>query len=131
MGYTPAYVPLMPRVNRDMQRRLAARRERERRRPPTERRYRFASADQTLAPAEEPAPDTGADESLRAAAERPARETRPVETRPSVRDGRAPARSFSEYASDYAYVIGDLRRVVLVVGSLLVILIVLYFVLPR
>ena len=34
----------MPRVNRDMQRRMAARRERERRRPGgTERRYRFAT----------------------------------------------------------------------------------------
>src|SRR5437763_1103996 len=38
----------MPRVNRDLQRRLAARRERERRRPSGERRYRFA------APAPEP-----------------------------------------------------------------------------
>src|SRR5436853_330748 len=34
---------LMPRVNRDLQRRMAARRERERRRPPAERRYRFAT----------------------------------------------------------------------------------------
>jgi hypothetical protein len=124
----------MPRVNRDLQRRLAARRERERRRPTAERRYRFASPDQSVAPDEEEALlDDGTEQSLPAVeAPRPAPlPTRPSEARPSARGGRPPARTFSEYAAEYRYVIGDLQRVGLVVGSLLVVLIVLYFVLPH
>lgn len=120
----------MPRVNRDLQRRLAARRERERseRRRPTERRYRFASPDQALeAQDETDLATSSADESTAAVA-------RPADSRTRT-DGRgfarAPARTFAEYSADYAYVLRDLRRVALVVGSLLVILIVLYFVLPH
>jgi hypothetical protein len=122
----------MPRVNRDLQRRLAARRERERRRPSAERRYRFASADQPLAPDEEATLGDGAEQSLPTAeAPRQALPTRPSEARPSTRGGRPPVRTFAEYAAEYRYVLSDLRRVGLVVGSLLVILIVLYFVLPH
>jgi hypothetical protein len=38
---------------------------------------------------------------------------------------------FSAYKSEYAYVLSDLRRVGLVIGSLLLILILLYFILPH
>jgi hypothetical protein len=40
-------------------------------------------------------------------------------------------RPFAAYKAEYTYVFGDLRRVALVVGSLLLILFVLYFALPR
>ena len=43
----------------------------------------------------------------------------------------AAALPFSAYSAEYAYVFGDLRRVALVIGSLLVILLVLFVVLPR
>jgi len=63
-------------------------------------------------------------------------------SRGTTADARPPAAStrggtrptplpFSAYTADYAYVISDLRRVGLVIGSLLLILIVLYFVLPH
>jgi len=134
----------MPRVNRDLQRRLAARRERERRRPSTERRYQFASADDA-APAvdDEQAIADGADETLqtaeppRSAVETPrsartaAAARSAIEARAARTSARPPARTFAEYAPEYRYVLSDLRRVALVVGSLLVILIVLAFVLPR
>src|SRR5215471_18666951 len=42
----------MPRVNRDLQRRMAARRERERRRP-TERRYNFTTSEPAVEPDDE------------------------------------------------------------------------------
>jgi hypothetical protein len=38
---------------------------------------------------------------------------------------------FSTYKAEYAYVLSDLRRVALVIGSLLLILIVVYFILPH
>jgi hypothetical protein len=44
---------------------------------------------------------------------------------------RPAPRPFSEYRDEYRYVISDLRRILFVVGSLLVILIVLWLVLPR
>ncbi|MBV9545736.1 MAG: hypothetical protein JOY61_15295 [Chloroflexi bacterium] len=124
----------MPRVNRDLQRRLAARRERERRRP-TERRYRFASpvpADELDAPANGLGDQTPADTGSTRILERPSRSDRadaPGSSRTTVL--RPPTRSFSDYATEYAYVTRDLRRVALVIGSLLVVLIVLYFVLPH
>jgi hypothetical protein len=122
----------MPRVNRDLQRRLAARRERERRRPSAERRYRFTSPDQQVAPDDEATLDDGTAQPLAGVeAPRQAAQTRPSEARPSTRSGRPPVRTFAEYAAEYRYVISDLQRVGLVVGSLLVILIVLYFVLPH
>ena len=47
-------------------------------------------------------------------------------------DPRAAARvPFSDFKSEYSYVVGDLRRVGMVIGGLLLFLIVLYFVLPH
>ena len=144
----------MPRVNRDLQRRMAARRERERRRPSGERRYRFGAPeapvetdesvvengevlDQVETEAAPAAPPRQAP-----AAAPPAPRTRAATTagaKPSANGGvqtgvsagaRTGAKPFSAYKDEYAYVYGDLRRVALVIGSLLVILIALYFVLP-
>jgi hypothetical protein len=95
---------------------MAARRERERRRP-TERRYNFAT------PESEVVDDNGTD----------------VDTLDRVADAevavpRATARPtpppFSAYKDEYAYVYRDLRRVAAVIGGLLLALIVLYFALP-
>jgi hypothetical protein len=120
----------MPRVNRDLQRRLAARRERERRRP-TERRYRFASAEPQDAELAANGADGGAStEAGTQTVERPSRTARSDVARQS-RAASPPTRTFAEYAAEYAYVVRDLRRVAAVVGSLLVVLIVLYFVLPH
>jgi hypothetical protein len=115
---------------------MAARRERERRRPPAERRYRFAAPE---APAEddETLSSANGDESTDAPVEqarksRSARGTATAEPQArSVRNEVHTARPFSAYASEYGYVVGDLRRVALVVGSLLLILIVLYLALPH
>ena len=61
-----------------------------------------------------------------------------VPLRPAVRIARAPVieqrrpatrRAFSDYASEYRYVVGDLRRVLVVAGGLLLLLILLSFVL--
>src|SRR5690348_10590436 len=99
----------MPRVNRDLQRRMAARRERERRRPNGERRYRFAAPepeledDATLLDAHE----DGAPSEALAAAAAPA-STRPRTPRASTTAVQsAPARAtkpFSAYREEYAYV---------------------------
>ena len=43
----------------------------------------------------------------------------------------AAARQFVDFKAEYAYVVKDLQRVGIVVGSLLAVLIVLYFVLPH
>jgi hypothetical protein len=130
----------MPRVNRDLQRRLAARRERERRRPSPDRRYRFAPADGTAVPSVE---DGELEDvaSERTTLERTTPErTTPERASPSRRgsamaaraqSGRPAPRPYSDYAADYAYVFSDLRRVTVVVGSLLLALIVLSFILPR
>lgn len=118
----------MPRVNRELQRRLDARRERERRRiPGVQRQYQFSPAtpgesqdlDQESyesdgIPAIEPA-TTIAARPLRAAAARPG----------TFRQGPRP---FSEYRQEYAHVFGDLRRIVLVMGGLLMFLFALSFV---
>jgi hypothetical protein len=121
----------MPRVNRDIQRRMAARRERERRRPGGERRYRFTAPEPGLAP-DETALEAEVNGQAEAVEEAPA----PTRAR-GAREGRvaAPttrptARPFSAYKDEYAYVYTDLRRVGAVIGSLLLILIILYFVLP-
>ncbi len=119
----------MPRVNRDLQRRMAARRERERRRP-GERRYRFAATQ----PEDALLGQDGEVEELEEAEEAaPTRQkvgaATPVAA--STRGGvRAAPRPFSAYRDEYAYVYTDLRRVGAVIGGLLVALIVLYFVLP-
>jgi hypothetical protein len=134
----------MPRVNRDLQRRLAARRERERRRP-TERRYQFASRNEPALAPDEPIVDgepVSSEESLTEAqadgvrtSQAPGRAGAAPRT-PSPRESRGavarPApRPFSAYRDEYRYVIGDLRRILLVTGSLLLVLIVLALVLPR
>jgi hypothetical protein len=128
----------MPRVNRDLQRRLAARRERDRRRP-TERRYNFTTPESAQVIEEDGTGaevlDTSVDTEVTpsASAQRTpgsARATQTISTT-STRGGvRAAPRPFSDYKEDYAYVAADLRRVALVIGGLLAALIVLYFVLP-
>jgi hypothetical protein len=128
----------MPRVNRDLQRRMAARRERERRRPPSERRYRFETPETVDTPAEVDGDIfDGAPEMLpEAAASIPAR---PARAAGSARTGSAPRgatprvtpKPFSAYREEYAYVGADLRRIVVVIGSLLVVLIALHFALVR
>ena|SRR5579871_263601 len=118
----------MPRVNRDLQRRMAARRERERRRP-TERRYRFATPEPTELEAEEALAEQD-DAGANAVQTRPSPRPRAArEAGPTARVASA-HKPFSAYRDEYAYVASDLRRVAAVIGSLLAILIVLYFVLP-
>jgi hypothetical protein len=128
----------MPRVNRDLQRRMAARRERERRRPPAERRYRFApSGDAVETPTDtEDQVFDGAPDMAPATETPPSRSSRTVagtaKPAPAMRTPpKTSAKPFSEYAAEYAYVATDLRRIAVVVGSLLVVLIALHFVLPR
>ena len=128
----------MPRINRDLQRRMAARRDRERRRPSSENRYRFATPESAVTP-DQPvdAVDGGdATQAIETPSNRQSRAGRTtVDARPAVASTRGGSRPaplpFSAYAAEYAYVFGDLRRVGLVIGSLLLILIVLYFVLPH
>jgi hypothetical protein len=111
---------------------MAARRDRERRRPPTEGRYRFGTPEPALEPDETLLADNG---QATEAVETPPKRTRTVKTDAPGAVTRAGARTaalpFSAYKAEYAYVFGDLRRVALVIGSLLVILLVLFFVLPR
>ena len=112
----------MPRVNRDLQRRLAARRERERRRP-TERRYRFSPSvvDDEAAVQGEPEMAVEA-----AATPAPAPVRRAIAARGT--SVKAAPRPFSSYREEYAYVVGDLRRIVVVVGLLLLAIVLLSFV---
>jgi hypothetical protein len=120
---------------------MAARRERERRRP-TERRYQFGPSNEPALAPEESLDDSAplAEEALETTEANGApTDTAPAPTRPARTLGRAPRgtiarpapRPFSEYRDEYRYVLGDLRRILLVVGSLLVVLIILSFVLPR
>jgi hypothetical protein len=110
---------------------MAARRDRERRRPAAERRYRFASPEAEVEPDELLAPN--GDEATEAVEPPPKRASRTIiKTESSTRGGQRPAAlPFSAYRSEYAYVLKDLRRVGLVIGSLLVILLLVYFVLPH
>jgi hypothetical protein len=117
---------------------MAARRDRERRRPAAERRYRFASPEAALEPEEllvangdEPT-EAVADLETEKTPPKRARAVKPEATASSTRGGaRAASLPFSAYRAEYAYVLGDLRRVGLVIGSLLLILLLVYFVLPR
>jgi hypothetical protein len=112
---------------------MAARRERDRRRPSTERRYSFTapSPDQELE-AEMEASFVEADGEATDTAEAapPPTKTRPARAASPSQQLKRTSKPFSAYKEEYAYVYGDLRRVGVVVGSLLVVLIVLSFVLP-
>ena len=122
----------MPRVNRDLQRRLAARRERDRRRP-NEPRYRFTTPEPGLEGEEELIEQDG---ETQEAVENGSGSTRTATaaaqgSSASARGAARPSyKPFSAYKDEYAYVSGDLRRVAAVVGGLLAGLIVLYFLLP-
>jgi hypothetical protein len=113
----------MPRVNRDLQRRLDARRERERRRPAGERRYQFTS---TTPLADVPPEDAAADGAtqVRTVAQPVERSARIVAARPAPRP-------YSAYAQDYAYVLSDLKRVAVIYGGLLLALVVLFIATQR
>jgi hypothetical protein len=125
----------MPRVNRDLQRRMAARRDRERRRPGGDRRYRFETTESAAEPDETLVAEDEVAEAVQAA---PAPATRAGRDRAAANNGavsergqtRSAPKPFSAYREEYAYVFSDLRRVAVVIGSLLLILIVVYFVLP-
>ena len=120
----------MPRVNRDLQRRMAARRERDRRRPPTERRFDVtqlgpADAVDALPTQDNDVLDAAPVVSGRAAS----KSARAIVTpRPTAKPTPKP---FSAYRAEYQYVVADLRRIVVVMGSLLAVLIVLHFVFFR
>ena len=116
---------------------MAARRERERRRPATERRYRFGTPEPALEPdealldAEPAAVEEDVDE-------RPNRRNRSARagtvsgpTTAPVRGTRPAAPPFVDFKTEYAYVAKDLQRVGIVVASLFAVMIVLYFVLPH
>ncbi len=101
---------------------MAARRERDRRRP-GERRYRFASPQSDEALLEQ--------EGDREEVEQAESPAPPAQVATSTRGGvRAAPRPFSAYRDEYAYVYTDLRRVAVVIGGLLVALIILNFLLP-
>jgi hypothetical protein len=109
---------------------MAARRDRERRRPAAERRYRFASPEAALEPDDTLVAD--GDDSTEAVETPPKRAARIIKAEAAPRGGQRPAAlPFSAYRAEYAYVLGDLRRVGLVIGSLLLILLLVYFVLPH
>jgi hypothetical protein len=120
---------------------MAARRDRERRRPSGESRYRFGTPESAVEAEDSVTSANGGDATQAAStpanrqSRSSARGTRPDPPRAaavSTRGGARPAAlPFSAYAAEYAYVGRDLRRVGLVIGSLLVILILLYFVLPH
>ena len=99
---------------------MAARRERERRRPSSERRYDFKPTAPANADLEADAHDI-ADGTAPAA----------VATTAPRRLERHGVRPFADYSVEYAYVASDLRRLGIVVGILLILLLVLYFALPR
>jgi hypothetical protein len=117
---------------------MAARRDRERRRPSGESRYRFATPESAVDAEESTAAVDGGDttQAIDTPSSRQSRLSRGTTAeRPAPRVAAAGARPdplpFTAYAAEYAYVLRDLRRVGLVIGSLLLILILLYFVLPH
>jgi hypothetical protein len=112
---------------------MAARRDRERRRPAAERRYQFGESEP--APASDDTLVADDDQATEAAVEKTPRRSRTTVTAASGSTTRGvpqmAAMPFSAFKAEYAYVVGDLRRVALVIGTLLLILLLLYFVLPR
>jgi len=113
----------MPRVNRDLQRRLDARRERERRRPAGERRYQFTSTT-PLADVPAGSADPEGASQVRTVSPPAERSTRVLTARPAPRP-------YSAYVQDYAYVLSDLKRVAVIYGGLLLALIVLFIATQR
>ena len=117
---------------------MAARRERERRRPTGERRYSFGTTDPDIAPEEaaleaeleQEDADGVVSATSSSSANRAAGRTATATSRAGARATPA-AKPFTDYKSEYAYVITDLHRIVLVVGILLAAMVVLYFVLPH
>lgn len=112
----------MPRLNRDLQRRVAQRRERERR-SETARTYRFTpAAESATVQAEETA---AVEAPLAPVARETVRQTRePVRT---LKPKNAP-RPFSSYAAEYGYVAVEMKRVAVVTTVLLLLMIALSFV---
>jgi hypothetical protein len=100
---------------------MNARRERERRRPPSDRQYQFGSSQAALE-ADQALETNGSTTTVAAPAA--------VAPRPAAA-ARVAHKPFSAYRAEYAYVFGDLRRIAIVIGSLLLILLVLNFVLPH
>lgn len=100
----------MPRVNRDLERRLAARRQRQSRRVVggAPARLRFGEPT-TPAATDEARPQNRWTEEA----------ANPAPERLQSRTARPAARPFSDYRKDYAYVISDLRRIAMVVGGLM------------
>jgi hypothetical protein len=111
---------------------MAARRERERRRPGGERRYNFARTEPALDPdATLVEPDEAETiETVETPRRRSGAATPAPPARAHTKSSPRATKPFSAYKEEYAYVSGDLRRVGMVIGSLLLALIVLYFVLP-
>jgi hypothetical protein len=122
----------MPRVNRDLQRRMAARRERDRRRP-NEPRYTFTTSEPGVESEEELAEQDGQTQETVQADAGSAGTAAAAQAPASARGAARPSstyKPFSAYKQEYAYVSSDLRRVAAVIGGLLAGLIVLYFLLP-
>jgi hypothetical protein len=113
----------MPRVNRDLQRRLDARRERERRRPTGERRYQFTSS--------APLADAPVDDTATNGATQVRTVTQPTDRTAKISGARPAPRPYSAYAQDYAYVLSDLKRVAVIYGGLLVALLILFIATQR
>lgn len=97
----------MPRVNRDLERRLAARRQRQSRRVAAGDTARYRMAATSAAAPEE------------AGSEGRWPEAAPAPTRSVSRPARPAARPFSDYGKEYAYVVSDLRRIAVVAGGLM------------
>lgn len=121
----------MPRVNRDLQRRMAARRERDRRRPPTERRFDVTQLGPADAVDALPTQDNDVLDAAPVVSGRPSSKAARAIVTPRPATGKPTPKPFSAYHAEYQYVVADLRRIVVVMGSLLAVLIVLHFVFFR
>ena len=117
----------MARVDRGVAQRYAAKRRKKR--PAGPRTYTPARVEAESRPSTDSDDDTLAAEYQAArqqTVDRPAPTVR-ITSSSAARINRPAVRPFSAYAQEYGYVIGDLRRVVLISGGLLVVLIVLSF----
>ena len=116
----------MARTSRTVAQRLAAQGKSRRRRSPR--------GGEALSPAVEQILDGVAPEPTESAAPEPAaavKTARPAVIRATPRGGStrpaAARRPYADYGTEYSYVWGDLRRIALVAGGLLVLLVVLSF----